>query len=125
MHIKFLLNKEILQKGNNCPRDSGLSPYFFLYWYTLLISMCLQKLMNIHRCIFKILEKEPALGTHTQILQRAITPRELAPSPYFFLCRYTLLISMCLQKLMNIHCCFIKILGNKPVSRTDTKFYNG
>ena len=47
-----------------------------------------------------------------------MTLRELPPSPYFFLCRYTLLISMCLHKLMNIHCCDIKILG-KNQSFTD------
>ena len=35
--------------------------------------------------------------------------RELAPSPYFFLCRYTSLIWMCLHKLMNIHHCVFKI----------------
>ena len=46
-------------------------------------------------------------------LQRAITPRELTPTPYFLLCRYILLISMCLQKLMNTHHCVFKILGNK------------
>ena len=48
-----------------------------------------------------------------KILQRAITPRELAPSPFFLLCRYILLISMCLQKSMNIHHCVFKILGKK------------
>ena len=47
-----------------------------------------------------------------------MTLRELALSPYFFLCRYTLLISMCLQKLMNIHHCVFKILG-KNQSVTD------
>ena len=51
---------------------------------------------------------------HKEILQRAITPRELAPSPYFLLCRYTLLMTMCLQKLLNIHHCVFKILGKNP-----------
>ena len=46
-------------------------------------------------------------------LQRAITPRELAPTPYFLLCRYILLISMCLQKLMTVHHCVFKILEKK------------
>ena len=55
-------------------------------------------------CLFPALRKK---------LQRAITPRELAPSPYFFLCTYILLISMFLQKLMNIHHCVFKILGKK------------
>ena len=35
----------------------------------------------------------------------------MAPSPYFLLCRYILLISMCLQKMMNIHRYVFKILG--------------
>ena len=48
---------------------------------------------------------------HVEILKTAIYPRELAPSPYFLLCRYTLFISMYLQKLMNIHYCFFKISG--------------
>ena len=48
-------------------------------------------------------------------LQRAITLRELAPSPYFLLCRYILLIPMCLQKLMNIHPCIFKILGKTSI----------
>ena len=51
-------------------------------------------------------------------LQREITPRELTPSPYFLLCRYILSIPMCLQKLMNIHHCVFKILGNKSCRRT-------
>ena len=48
--------------------------------------------------------------------KRAITPRELAPSPYFPLCRYILLISMCPQTLMNIHHCIFKILGKTSVA---------
>ena len=55
-----------------------------------------------------------------KIVQTATTPRELAPSPYFLLCRYTLLISMCLQKLMNIHHCVFKILGKKSKCRGQT-----
>ena len=51
------------------------------------------------------------LFTALRNLQRAVTLRELAPSPCIFLCRYILLISMCLQKLMNIHHCVFKILG--------------
>ena len=63
-------------------------------------------------------------------LQRAITPRELTPSPYFLLCRYILSIPMCLQKLMNNHHCVFKILGKKQCrgrthgwtdTRTDVK----
>ena len=50
-------------------------------------------------------------------LQRTITPRKLAPSSYFLLCRYILLISMCLQKLMNIHHCVFKILGKNQRPR--------
>ena len=42
-----------LTKGNNSKRTG---PYFFLRRYTLLISMCLQKLMNIHHWVFKILD---------------------------------------------------------------------
>ena len=38
---------------------------------------------------------EPAKNRFSVAL--AVTVRELAPSPYFFLCRYTLLMSMCLQ----------------------------
>ena len=46
--------------------------------------------------------------------------RELAPSPYFFLFRCILLISMCLQKLMNVrHLRFQDIRKKKKVSRTD------
>ena len=55
-------------------------------------------------CLFSALRKT---------LQRAITPRELALSPYFLLSRYILLISMCLQKLMNIYHCLFKIFGKK------------
>ena len=56
--------------------------------------------------------------------KRAVTLRELAPCPYFFICRYTLLISMCLQKLMNIHQCVFKILGKKQ-SVTDGHRWTG
>ena len=38
----------------------------------------------------------------TAFLQRAIIPREWAPSPYFLLCRYNLLISMCHISLFSI-----------------------
>ena len=94
------------------PRELAPSPCFFLYRYTLLISMCLQKLMNIHRCIFKILGKnKTASRTATKNLQRPITPRELAPSPYFFHMYVHLIDIKYLQKLMNIHCWVFKILG--------------
>ena len=57
-------------------------------------------------CLFPALRKK---------LQRAITP-----SPYFLLYRCISLISMCLQKLMNIHHCVFKILGkNQRRGRTD------
>ena len=46
----------------NLQRAITSSPYFLLYRCILLISMCLQKLMNIHRCVFKILGKNQRRG---------------------------------------------------------------
>ena len=54
-----------------------------------------------------------------------MTLRKLTPSLYFFLCGYTLSISMCLHKLMNIHCCVFKILGKRVHTRITFKsLYN-
>ena len=72
-------------KGQQLQEKWPLALTFFLHRYTLLISVCLQKLMNIHLCIFKILGKIQSVADGYKILQRAATPREMALSPYFFL----------------------------------------
>ena len=43
--------------------------------------MCLQNFMKFHHCLFKLLRKNQ--NVTEKELQRAITPLELAPSPYF------------------------------------------
>lgn len=60
---------------------------------------------------------------HLEISQRPIIPREVATSPYFMLCMYILLLSMCLQKLFTIHHCISKII-EKQQSVTDGQHEN-
>ena len=43
--------------------------------------MCLQSLMKFQHCLFKILRKNQ--NVRDKELQRAITIKKLAPSPYF------------------------------------------
>ena len=51
-------------------------------------------------------------SVHHSELQRAVTLTELAPRPYFPMLKIILLISICLQGLMNFNHYLFKILKN-------------
>ena len=81
--------------------------------------MCSQNLMKFHHCLFKLLEKNQYVPEKE--LQRAITLKELAPSPYFSIINVHLWISMCVPNFVKFRHCLFKILKNQNVvdGRTD------
>ena len=50
-----------------------------------------------------LLDIKETVYTIHQELQRKITPKVLAPSPYFLLLVFVLKVGMCLQGLMKFH----------------------
>ena len=77
-------------KKNQNAVDKGLQRAITQNWPLALIFyykcsscryQCLQNLMKFHHCLFKLLRKKQTVEDYD--LQRAITLKELAPSPYF------------------------------------------
>ena len=56
------------------------SPYFSIINVQLVDIMCLPNLMKFHHCLFKLLRKNQNVADYE--IQRAITLKEWAPSPY-------------------------------------------
>ena len=68
-----------ITKGNNSLTELAL--FILIQMFILWISLCLQSLMKFYHCLFKILRKKQ--NVVDKELQRAITPTELDPNPYF------------------------------------------
>ena len=103
-----IYNVVTLKIRSRSPKSNHFFPLSWWWIYASLIKF--QPLVKEIVCTQTFFCLFPALR---KILQRATTPRKLAPNPFFLLCRYSLLISMCLQKLMNIYHYVFKILGKK------------
>ena len=91
------------------------SPYILIQMFILWMSMCLQSLMkNFHQCLFKILRKNQ--NGMDKELQRAITLKELAPSPYFSIIKVHVVdINVFVFVMKSRHCLF-KILKNLNIA---------
>ena len=77
--------------------------------------MCLQSLMkNFHHCLFKILRKNQN-GVDKE-LQKAITLKELAPSPYFSIINVHFVDINVFVFVMKFRHCLFKILKNQNVA---------
>ena len=80
----------------------GPRPNFCIINVHLWISMWSQNLMKFHHCLLKMLRKNQ--NASDKKLQKAITLKELAPSPYFSIMKFS-------------HCLF-KILNNQNIADT-------
>ena len=78
--------------------------------------MSSQNLMKFHHCLFKLFRK----NQNVTDLQRAITLKELTPSPYFSIINVHLWMSMCLPNFMKFCHCLFKILKNQNVGDRQT-----
>ena len=73
--------------------------------------MCLQNLMKFYHYLINVLRKTQNVEEYD--LQRATTPNELAPRPYFPIIN---VISMYLPNVMKFYHCLFKILKNQNVA---------
>ena len=74
--------------------------------------MCLQILMKLHHCLFKILRKNQ--NVVDKELQRIITLTELAPSPYFSIINVHLVDINVFAKSDEIPSLPVQVIKEKP-----------